>query len=90
MSLIWALQAWCEDPGHQWRSWVSHLVMVVAIAVPFTIELGVFYWFMREVEQTLKKIRESGWRSVDWRDAVMDVVVMMFGVPVFALLFGLR
>jgi hypothetical protein len=79
---------WFEDPAHKWRSWIGHTLLVVAIAIPFTVPIGVFYYCAREAEQALTK-----WRlglKQDPRDNLLDVVVMMLAVPLFMLVFGLR
>ena len=84
-----ALWTWTCDPMHQYRSWVAHTVVVCLVAVVFGVLPAVLYYFLREVEQVVVKLWVEG-GVPDYTDALGDVVVMMVGLGIVTVAFGLR
>ena len=87
-----ALWTWTCDPMHQYRSWVAHTVVVCLVAVVFGVLPAVLYYFLREVEQVVVKLGVEGkrFRDLDTTDALGGVVVMMVGLAIVTVVFGLR
>jgi hypothetical protein len=84
-----ALWNWTCDPMHQYRSWIAHTVVVCLVAFVFGVLPAVLYYFLREVEQVAVKVWVEG-GVPDYTDALGDVVVMMVGLAIVTVAFGLR
>ena len=79
---------WMCDPIYPERSWIGHTAAVLILAILFGVNVAVFFYFAREVEQAIEKHVKG--EKQDWSDNLLDIVIPMFILGVAAFVFGLR
>lgn len=85
LSRVWD---WTCDPAHQWRSHVAHILLALPIALLFGAHVAVFFYFAREVEQALDKVRAG--QPVDIGDAIGDIAWLMLALAPVAVWQAIR
>jgi Na+/H+-dicarboxylate symporter len=79
---------WMCDPAYPERSWIGHTTAVLLLAIVFGVNVAIFFYFAREVEQAI--VKHIAGEKQDWSDNLLDIVIPMFVLGVAAFVFGLK